>query len=310
MAGQEHILVIKLGALGDFVQSLGPLSAIRRHHPYARITLLTTKPFVSLAQASGYVDAVRVDERPKIFQPLKWLSLRNFFNHGNFARVYDLQNNDRTSFYFKLFSRIPEWVGTAQGASHRNISKTRTQGLAFHGHVETLALAGIKDVALDVLDWVKGRDDFDGLKKPYVLLIPGSAPNRPLKRWPVSHYALLAQKFHAAGYQPVLIGTAAESGVLDAIHAACPAALHLGGQTSLMDIVALARSADFIVGNDTGPMHMAAPTGTPCLVLFSEDSNPVRHAPMGARVTTLQKDSLEDLSVEEVWAEIYSHKAS
>jgi len=40
--GSREILVIKLGALGDFVQVLGPMPEIRRHHADDRITLLTT----------------------------------------------------------------------------------------------------------------------------------------------------------------------------------------------------------------------------------------------------------------------------
>ncbi|MGE3479724.1 MAG: glycosyltransferase family 9 protein, partial [Dongiaceae bacterium] len=44
----EQILIIKHGALGDFVQSLGAMASIRLHHPKAKITLLTTKPMESL----------------------------------------------------------------------------------------------------------------------------------------------------------------------------------------------------------------------------------------------------------------------
>src|SRR5688572_30655140 len=104
----SNILVIKLGALGDFIQALGPMKAIRAHHPQDRITLLTTRPFVSLAQDSGYFDSVEIDERPKWAQPHKWLSLRKKLNAGKFARVYDLQNNDRTGFYLRLLSPTPE----------------------------------------------------------------------------------------------------------------------------------------------------------------------------------------------------------
>jgi len=61
---QPRILVIKLGALGDFVQALAPMAAIRRHHPGAHITLLTTDPFVELAAASRWFDDIWVDSRP------------------------------------------------------------------------------------------------------------------------------------------------------------------------------------------------------------------------------------------------------
>ena len=47
----RRVLVIKLGALGDFVQGFGPFAAIRAHHPTAHITLLTTRPFAALAEA-------------------------------------------------------------------------------------------------------------------------------------------------------------------------------------------------------------------------------------------------------------------
>ena len=52
--------MIKLGALGDFIQACGPFRAIRDHHVGANITLLTTVPFVPLAEATGYFDIVWV----------------------------------------------------------------------------------------------------------------------------------------------------------------------------------------------------------------------------------------------------------
>ena len=47
--GLNRILVIRHGALGDFVLSFGPFAAIRAQHPQAETTLLTTRPFVTLA---------------------------------------------------------------------------------------------------------------------------------------------------------------------------------------------------------------------------------------------------------------------
>ena len=49
----ERILVIKLGALGDFVLALAAMKHIRQAHPNSQITLLTTPPFEGLARASG-----------------------------------------------------------------------------------------------------------------------------------------------------------------------------------------------------------------------------------------------------------------
>jgi ADP-heptose:LPS heptosyltransferase len=298
---QERIFIIKLGALGDFVQSLGPMAAIRNHHPNAHIILLTTKPYVALAQASNYVDEVWIDSRPKWFEWKIWAAIRNRLNHADFTRVYDLQNNDRTSFYFKLFIRKPEWVGVAKGASHRNTLPERTAGLAYDGHVQTLGLGGVKNISLDKLDWVFGEGNFNDLPRPYALLVPGSAPNRPLKRWPAKHYAAIASKLLERNITPVVIGSDSEKNIASSISQHTPGIIDLTGKTSLFDIPGLARSAIGAIGNDTGPMHMIAPTGCPSIVLFSADSNPKRHAPKGHNVVTIQKDDLEVLTPETVW---------
>ncbi len=63
----SQILVIKLGALGDFVQALGPMRAIRDHHPDSEITLLTTAPFEDLAWASKTIDQIWIDKRPRFY---------------------------------------------------------------------------------------------------------------------------------------------------------------------------------------------------------------------------------------------------
>ncbi len=153
----QNILVIKLGALGDFIQAMGPMAAIRKAHPDAQITLLTTASFESFAKACGYFGQIWIDEKPNWVNIGGWLRLRKKLRNGAFARVYDLQNNDRSTLYFKLFNanKRPEWVGTATGASHQNTSPQRTAGHAFDGHIQTLGLAGITDIEIDTLDWLE-----------------------------------------------------------------------------------------------------------------------------------------------------------
>ncbi|MCI5060144.1 MAG: glycosyltransferase family 9 protein [Alphaproteobacteria bacterium] len=296
----KHILVIKLGALGDFIQALGAMRAIREYHPNSKITLLTTKPYAALAEKSGYIDHIWIDELPKWFQPYKWLAQRNKLNDGNFSRIYDLQNNDRTGLYFKLFSSKPEWVGIAKGASHRNTSPERTAGLAFEGHVQTLGLAGIKNIGIDDLGWLISDIAHFSLPENYALIVPGSAPKRPEKRWPARHYAALCRDLYEKKIMPVLIGTDAEKDVMEHIKRGCPHVTDLSGQTKLEDLPALARHTQFAIGNDTGPMHMIGPTGCKTFVLFSAHSKPHRHAPLGENVQTIQKSNLENLSVERV----------
>ena len=77
-------------------------------------------------------------------------------------------------------------------------------------------------------------------------------------------------------------------------------AISLAGQTSFADVASLSRTAAAAIGNDTGPMHIAAICGCPSVVLFSKDSDPSITAPRGNDVTVLQRDNLADLPVSEV----------
>ena len=98
----------------------------------------------------------------------------------------------------------------------------------------------------------------------------------------------------------MLIGTAAEAPVLATILGEASGAIDLGGRTSLAQIVALARRATCAVGNDTGPIHIAATAGCPTVVLFGEGSDPRRSAPCGEAVTILHRVPLASLPVNDV----------
>lgn len=301
-ANPEKICVVKLGALGDFIQALGPMKAIRAHHANAHITLITTNPFKSFGEKCGYFDATWIDSKPKLHQPAKWLTLRKKLISAQFDRVYDLQNNDRTELYFRLYpkSKRPEWVGAARGASHENSSPERIAGHAFEGHKMTLARAGIENIDIDTLDWLKQADNKFNLPSPYILFIPGSAPQHPQKRWPAENYAALATRLAQKKITSVLLGTNAEKEVTEKIAADAQHAIQLTGKTSLFDIAALAHNAYAAVGNDTGPMHMISATGCKTLTLFSSHSNPLRHAPKGLNAHVLQESNLKILDVEKV----------
>jgi ADP-heptose:LPS heptosyltransferase len=132
----------------------------------------------------------------------------------------------------------------------------------------------------------------------FALLVPGSSPNRPLKRWPVDRYAALALALRDDGITPVVVGGRSEAGLAAQISGA----IDLTGQTSFGDLADLGRAACLAVGNDTGPMHMLATVGCPSVVVFSHDSDPVLCAPRGASVSILRRPNLNDLPVTEVVA--------
>ncbi len=302
----ERILVIKLGALGDFVQAIGPFSAIRSHHSDGEITLLTTNPYVELALASGQFNQIWVDQKPRIFGLNKWLDLRRQLRTGGFGRVYDLQTSDRSSFYRRLFwpGQNPEWSGIAAGCSHPHANPRRDFMHTIERQAEQLQMTGIDTVpGPDSISGLSGLDapiDQFGLKDDYALLAPGGAAHRPEKRWPVEKFAELANRLAARGLIPVLLGGSGEASDLDDISAACPQVVNLCGRTSLLEIAGLARRAKASVGNDTGPMHLIAAMGCPCVVLYSEASDPALCGQRGGHVSYLRKPNLRDLDVAEV----------
>jgi len=298
----KRILVIKHGALGDFILAMGPFAAIRTHHPDAHITLLTTKPYAELAERSGWFDAVWNDERPRWHAPGAWLALRRRLRKGRFGRVYDLQTSDRSSAYLRLFPRgaRPEWSGIAPSASHPHANPDRDAMHTVERQKEQLAMAGIAEVPPPDLSWLDADLSAFALPDRFVLLVPGGAPTRPAKRWPAERYAELAASLAADGVTPVILGTAAEAEAAAVIAAHCPEALNLLGRTGFAEIAALARRAEAAIGNDTGPMHLIAAAGCPSLVLFSSESDPALCAPRGPMIRVLRKENLELLSQAEI----------
>ncbi|MBN8890700.1 MAG: ADP-heptose--LPS heptosyltransferase [Rhodospirillales bacterium 70-18] len=295
----KRILVIRLGALGDIVQSFAPFAAIRAHHPGAAITLLTSAPFAGLARLCPWFDHVEIDARPSWWNLSGLHRLRRQLRGYDF--VYDLQTSGRSSRYFRLAGR-PPWSGIAPGCSHPQSDPAREVMHTRERQADQLRLAGIAAVPPPDLSFLTSRPVPD-LPRPYALLVPGAAPHRPEKRWPAERFGALAAILLARGQTPVVVGAAADTPVAAAIQAACPAAIDLTGRTAIPDLFALAAGAALAVGNDTGPMHIAAAAGCRCVVLFSAASDPGLTAPRGPDggwPVVLRAAVLADLSIDRV----------
>ena len=165
---------------------------------------------------------------------------------------------------------------------------------------EQLAVARITVVPAPDLSWLVGSAGIFFLPDRVALLIPGCSASQPGKRWPARNYAALARSFIGRGVRPVLIGGGIERNLMEDITAEAPGAINLCERTEFGDIAALARVAEFTVGNDTGPTHIAAARGCPTLVLFGQASDPTRTAPRGPEVRILRREWLASLPVTDV----------
>ncbi len=332
----KRVLVIKLGAMGDFMQALGAMRVVRATHPSARITLLTTEPFEAFAKACPYFDIVEADGRPKDLKGKADLIRR--LRTAGYDMVYDFQNNDRTAQYFLgLTGKKPLWSGAAKGASHQHMNEQRGEMHNFDRLAEQLAHAGLSPrppgdptgwtIGQDILpslDWIRPafRDpprfqpEFFSLHGPYMLLIPGSSADHPEKRWPVDRFAKIASWVADAGITPVIIGTKAEGDIGTQIMKMEPRAKSLIGRTDLFQLATLCERAAFALGGDTGPMHLAAAARTPGVCLFAQEWNDQmaddlrsvwnpktrlgRAAPKGGPMMVLHAAALEAVSVDDV----------
>jgi ADP-heptose:LPS heptosyltransferase len=309
----RRVLVIKLGALGDFVQAMGAMAQIRRAHPEARITLLTTPAYADLARASGYFDDIDTGGRPR--GVLATLGMIMRLRGGGYERVYDLQTSSRSKAYYYAFApSFPEWSGISPGASHRHGNPRRDHMQTLDRLWDQMAEAGVVQplgeglapgpdlswaVAAAAQETPSLTERFP-IKRPFALIAPGASPGRPRKRWPVQGFIELARALEVMGLTPVVVGGAQEIALAEAIVRAAPSALALTGRTTLVKLAALGAEAAVMIGNDTGPTYLAAFAGAPSVILFSGDSDPALCAPRSGRVTVLQRDDLADLSADEV----------
>jgi ADP-heptose:LPS heptosyltransferase len=309
----KKVLVIKLSAVGDFVLAFPAFERIRAAHRDAKITLLTTPPFESLAKSSPFFNRVEIDGRPS--GPGGWLSLIARLRGEKYDRVYDLQNSGRTNLYFQALRPFPpQWSGTAAGASHRHRNPDRMKMHALERQAQQLEVAGIwpnaptrpLGAAPPDISWILAKSPAArplslANARPVVLLIPGSSAHRPEKRWPMDHYGRLAERLSAEGFDIVVIGALQESALAHAIQRRAPRARDLTGRTDFAQIATLGAKAALAVGNDTGPVHLVAAAGAPTIALFSSASDPAISGPRG-HVTVFQADDLKSVAVETVLA--------
>ena len=302
LAETSRILVIKLGALGDFVQCFGLYRAIRDHHAGAEVVLLTTPRYAPLAEASGLFDGVWIDRRPPFWRLDRLWPLIARLRRARFDRVYDLQRSDRSGWYFRLLgSARPQWVGIVPGASHR-YRDPPTPTHIMDRHREMLAHAGIRDVPAPDLSFLAadlGRFD---LPRDYALLIPGSSAGGLHKRWPKDRYVALAAALGARALAPVIVAGPAERDLAREIAAAAAEARAV--ETDLAETAVLARGARLAVGNDTGPTHLVAAAGCPLVALYGAGRSTAQNTPRGASVTVLERRDVKDITLEDVVAEV------
>lgn len=295
--------MIRLGALGDLVLCFQAFEEIRQHHQTAEIALLTMPAFAAFGRMMPWFDAVFVDERAPFSDRKKWRHLldtvRNFHPH----RVYDLQGKLRQTLLYAGLGGPwgPEWSGAAPFCSHPR-RWPPTPSMNYTDFVEAqMRRAGVPAAVGPDLSWLDASLEGITLPKEYVLLVPGCSPGREYKRWPPSAYADLADRLQAQEVASVAVGTKADRTAIQALCAAAPKVVDLCGRTDLKQLAHVARGARAVIGNNSGPTHLAAAVGTPTIMLMDETANTVWSCPPAKNSRWIQGKPLSELSVDEVF---------
>ena len=288
----QTILVIKHGALGDIVQALGAMQDIRTHHAGAEITLLTSPAYLGFFERSPYADRIIADPRPARWRIDALRRLKRRLG-GPFDRIYDLQGSARTRFYRRVLFRRQDW--SARPDPRRDTRDRST----LEDFADQLRKAGVRPehtLSPDprwMLDYGARAPEWP-LNRRYAVLIPGSSAGHREKRWP--GFAELAGRLSEEGLLPVAAPGPDEMAILEG-----SAALRLFRDGRPLDLFGLARllsEADVVVGNDTGPTHLAAHLGCRGVALFGAGIAPERTGIGGTSMAWLQKEPLSSLSVD------------
>lgn len=112
------------------------------------------------------------------------------------------------------------------------------------------------------------------LDKPVICLCP-AAEYGPAKRWQPQHFAELADKLQAIGYQVWIMGSNKDMLIADEIITATQhqaALFNLCGKTNLIEVIDLLACAKAVVSNDSGLMHVACAVGVPVIAIYGSSS--------------------------------------
>lgn len=278
----QRALIVRGGALGDFLLTLPVLRSLREAAPAARIEVLAYPGIAELARQSGLVDAVR---------SIEYGPLAGFFTRGT---ILDPGLRD----YFSSFDLVLSYLYDPDGIFAENLHAAGTKRFVAAPHrpdgtrhaidqlAAPLAQIGIPMAGRSVLlapETAAAVPD-----APLVVIHPGSGS--PAKNWPAAHWRDLISRLHEehASWRFALIAGEADTGAIAPLRdLAADERADLWENLPLPELAARLTGASLYLGHDTGISHLAAATGTPSLLLFGP-TDPAVWAPPHDHVRILR----------------------
>jgi len=304
MKDVEKILLVKLRAIGDVVLSTIVLDNLRAAYPQARIDFLTEESCAAVVVGNPILNNVLIMPRGRrhLFKRLRLLLQ---VRHVNYDLVFDFFGNPR--------SAILTWLS---GARIRVGYDFRVRKLAYNRIVPSRAksvheadwhLDGLSHLGLPIvskqLNFAIGEGSRNfaqqywrqaGLKDVPVIALNFSG-GWPTKKWPLDRFAHLADLLiDDLGAAVLLLWGPGEKPEAELLRSLASRPVRLIPETTLKQLAALLERADLLVTTDSGPMHIAAAMGTPCVALFGP-THPGGQGPYGEGHQILTADGVDCL---------------
>lgn len=286
-----RILVIRGGAMGDFILTLPAIRLLREAFPLAHLEVLGYQQFIRLAEAAGLVDGARSIEYSKLApffarQTILDPDLMRYFGSFDVVVSYLFDPDEH---FAKNLERSA--VETHLRGIHKPTESEHHAALQLAKPLESLALfAEDLDLRRQIEVSASGATTACNTRRTLALQ-PGSGS--PTKNWPAGNWIELAKAaiFNHLADEILLITGEVEAadGLREQLHDGLRNEVPLRqlDHAPLTEVAEALTTAAAFVGNDSGVTHLAGALGIPTLALFGP-SNPVVWAPWGERVSTLR----------------------
>lgn len=278
---QPKILVVRGGAIGDFLLTLPAVALLREAFPQARLEILGYEHIVSLAASGGYADRVRSIEYAAMagfFNPKATLDpeLSEYF--GSFQQVvsylYDpdgfFSGNLRRCGVKNLITASPKIDPEGEHASRQLARPLESLALYLDGAGGPLLRPGEAETVF-ARDFFARAGAGDVEARPLVAIHPGSGGER--KNWPADRWGELGLGLLARPERPrlLLVGGEADARTVAGLRTAWGESwddVLVAQDLPLPALGALLARCGRFLGHDSGISHLAAAVGTPCTLLF------------------------------------------
>jgi lipopolysaccharide heptosyltransferase I len=282
----HRIAFIKPSALGDIIHALPVLTALRVRFPSAQITWVVNKSFEPLIRNHPDLTNTLPFDR-SAFRGGPWHATRYALRFGaelrrrRFDLVIDLQGLFRSALMCMATgaARRVGYTPAREGSGFAYTDKVpapnpRQMHAVDRNWIMAEAL-GVGDlpkrfhVPVDAAEVDSLREELARLPRPWLVVAVGA--QWQTKRWVPGHYADLLRRAQArSGGSCLFIGTPEDSALSqEVMRSLTGPARDLTGKTSLPRLAALLSLGDVMVGNDTGPLHLAAALGRPCVAPYT-----------------------------------------